>query len=692
MKKLLLTLNMLTVSLVSMGQNECVVNLEKSGKLGNVVNKKDIPYITKLTIKGGSGIELNEKDWKIIQKMTSLETLDLTGINKRISHIPVIEKNGGEVIPNVKHLIVFEEEIKPTYHESEENKYERDMKEFWDIATTCDILDFRLGYLGDIKYFPDIETIEIKNNVRRSISIAIPEIMYASNYNHKWRGGIKKDGTLFIERKDISKNFKGYHVVSEHSFLDNYLEGGFCQALYIDRSCEKYATNFSSLTIPSCLRYINQGAFNNTYSRGININIEDSDDLLYIKRAFNIITNKVLTFNRPVYLDGGLANKCYPDTIIFNKDVDNLSFISAKNFVFKKTPQKVEHIQCEESIVSPLGSEQLFTSAGVPSEKLFPIGGKKVNFNIRLEKPNTLLSHLPLNQMVFVDSLTISGTIYDTELEILKKCKNMRYLDLSRAYTTYSPRTIEKKEKDRQMAITMIGLIMLDADMKRADHRMSRTQHTAITGVGSAILESTNKIKDSDKDCIIPEKAFTSMKNLKKVILPILASVIKEGAFSGCASLKNVILPPYLKKLEKESFTECPKLDWVEFPKTLIKFGSECFTHTALRKIDVSHCRFEDSTWLLYSHDMPNFTELRLPKGITYTYIYGIYPKMTIYVPAELKQLGGKIDDCFLYFQTNEPPKIDLHSFVKNSTIYIPKGATTAYYTVLGDSNKYVEK
>lgn len=682
---------MLTVSLVSMGQKECVVNLEKSGKLGSVVNKKEIPNITKLTIKGGSNIELIEKDWKIIQKMTSLETLDITGISKRISYIPMNEKTGDKTIPNVKHLIVFEGEITPAYHEGQENQYERDMKEFWDIAKTCDILDFRLGYLGHIKYFPDIETIEIKNNVRRSISIAIPEFMYASNYNNKWRGGIKKDGTLFIERKDVAKNFKGYHIVSEHSFLDNYLEGGLSQALYIDRSCEKYATNFSSLTIPSCLRYINQGAFNNNYSRGINIIIEDGDDLLYIKRAFNAITNKVLTFNRPVYLDGGLGD-CYPDTIIFNKDVDYLSFISAKNFVFKKTPKNVEHIQCEESIVSPLGSEKLFTSAGVPSEKLFPIGGKKVNFNIKLEQPNTLLSHLPLDQMVFVDSLTISGTIYDTELEILKKCKNMRYLDLSRAYTTYSPRTIEKKERDRAMAATMIGLIMLDADMKREDHRMSRTQHKAITEFGAAILESTSKIKDSDKDCIIQEKAFTSMKNLKTVILPIMASEVKEGAFSGCASLINVILPPYLKKLGNESFSKCPKLNRVEFPKTLIKFGSECFTHTALRKIDVSHCRFEDSTWLLYSHDMPNFSELRLPKGITYTYIYGIYPKMTLYVPAELEQLGGKFDDCYLYFQTKEPPKIDSHSFVKNSTIYIPKGSTTAYYTVLGDSNKYVEE
>ena len=682
---------MLTVSLVSMGQNECVVNMEKSGKLGSVVNKKEIPNITKLTIKGGSGIELNEKDWKIIQKMTSLETLDITGISKRISYIPMNDKIGGEVIPNVKHLIVFEGEITPAYHESKENQYKRDMKEFWDIATDCDLLKWKFDYLGDIKYFPDLETIEIKNNVHRDFSIAIPEIMYASNYNHKWRGGIKKDGTLFIERKDVAKNFKGYQIVSEHSFVDNYLEGGFSQALYIDGSCEKYATQISSLTIPSCLRYIDYNAFNNKFNRGMNITFENGDDLLYINSAFNIITNKVLTINRPVYLDGGLG-KCYPDTIIFNKDVECLSYLSAKNIVFKKIPKKIEDIRCGESIVSPLGSEQLFISAGVPSEKLFPIGGKKVNFNIRLEQPNTLLSHLPLDQMAFVDSLTISGTIYDTELEILKKCKNMRYLDLSRAYTTYSPRTTEKKERDRQMAATMIGLIMLDADMKRADYRMSKTKHAAITEFGSAILESTSKIKNSDKDCIIPEKAFNSMRNLETVILPVMASEIKEGAFSGCASLKNVVLPPYLKVIEKESFTKCPKLDRVEFPKTLNEFGSECFTHTALRKIDVSHCRFADKTWLLYSHDMPNLKELRLPQGITYTYIYAIYPQMSIYVPKALQEFGGEINDCYLYFQTTEPPKIDPHSFVKNSTIYIPKGATTAYYTLLGDTNNYIEE
>ena len=57
-----------------------------------------------------------------------------------------------------------------------------------------------------------------------------------------------------------------------------------------------------------------------------------------------------------------------------------------------------------------------------------------------------------------------------------------------------------------------------------------------------------------------------------------------------------------------------------------------------------------------------------------------------------MQEFGGEINNCYLYFQTTEPPKIDPHSFVKNSTIYIPKGATTAYYTLLGDTNNYIEE
>ena len=385
MRRIFVLLIMLTVSLVSMGQKECVVNLEKSGKLGSVVNKKDIPYITKLTIKGGSNIELIEKDWKIIQKMTSLETLDLTGINKEISYIPMNDKIGGKFIPNVKHLIVFEGEITPAHHEGNENQYKRDMKEFWDISGDCDGLQWRLGYLGDIDYFPDLETLEIKNNAKPKFSFEVPEIMYASNYNHKWRGGIKKDGTLFIERKDVAKNFKGYHIVSEHSFLDKYLEGGFSQALYIDGSCEKYATNISSLTIPSCLRYIDHGTFNDKFNRGININIEDGDDLLYIDgKSFNIITNKVLAFNRPVYLEGQFAEECHPDTIIFNKDVEYLYSLSANNFVFKKIPKKIykykdgrNGISCHKGTIEiPAGSDKFFVDNGFSINQLYYAKGE----------------------------------------------------------------------------------------------------------------------------------------------------------------------------------------------------------------------------------------------------------------------------------------------------------------------------
>lgn len=366
MKKLFLTLIMLTVSLVSMGQNECVVNMEKSGKLGSVVNKKEIPNITKLTIKGGSGIELNEKDWKIIQKMTSLETLDITGISKRISYIPMNDKIGGKVIPNVKHLIVFEGEITPAYHESKENQYKRDMNEFRDIATDCNLLKWKFDYLGDIEYFPDLETIEIKNNVRRNFSISIPEIMYASNYNYKWRGGIKKDGTLFIERKDVAKNFKGYHIITEDIIEKGHLEGDLSQAIYINTE-EKYISNIHSFTIHPWLRYIEHLK---TYPPMQKITVEDGTDLLYIAG----LGVPEIEFNRPVYI-----NDLHADTVIFNKDVEYLYSLSAKNIVFKKIPKKIykyesggNSVSCQNGTIEiPAGSDKFFVDNGFPIKQLY---------------------------------------------------------------------------------------------------------------------------------------------------------------------------------------------------------------------------------------------------------------------------------------------------------------------------------
>ena len=39
------------------------------------------------------------------------------------------------------------------------------------------------------------------------------------------------------------------------------------------------------------------------------------------------------------------------------------------------------------------------------------------------------------------------------------------------------------------------------------------------------------------------------------------------------------------------------------------------------------------------------------------------------------------------------PPKADDYTDkIQNSTVYVPKGSTTAYYSAFGSTNKYIEE
>ena len=107
MKKLFITLIMLTVSLVSMGQNECVVNMEKSGKLGSVVNKKEIPNIKRVYEKyAGENFDvLSVAVWDDPQ--ASVDTAAAYGVNW--AEIVNAQKIPSDLygIEGIPHIILF---------------------------------------------------------------------------------------------------------------------------------------------------------------------------------------------------------------------------------------------------------------------------------------------------------------------------------------------------------------------------------------------------------------------------------------------------------------------------------------------------------------------------------------------------------------------------------------------------------
>lgn len=321
---------------------------------------------------------------------------------------------------------------------------------------------------------------------------------------------------------------------------------------------------------------------------------------------------------------------------------------------------------------------------------------KGTNFNIILEKPNTILSHIPLNRLDQIDSLTITGFLYEADVAVINKCRSLRYLDLSRAFITYSPQAKQQLVNEQQGAIAMAQLLGIVADL--SDKELSKTDYImmkTIAKLGNLADEHKDKaeqIKQANKDCIIPESAFEGMTFLKTVKLPITAIAIKERAFYRCKGLEYVELPPYLKSISKEAFSSCKSLKNLDFPTTITEIEDGAFSGCdSIKKVDLSKNKLSCRDESLYGG---NNMEVRLHYNAVSYFCYN--KNCTIYFPASLEQIGGKITNCELHFSSPIPPKfrneIMFGYILQDNKIYVPKGSMTAYFVALGEKNTYIEE
>ena len=704
---------MLTVSLVSMGQKECVVNLEKSGKLGSVVNKKEIPSITKLTIKGGSDIVLDEKDGKFIEKMTALDTLDISGISNSFHKCRM-------PFSHIKHLILFDGNFKSTNHDSNETSYEKDIKDFEFIAN----LDRSLANEGNyyLRCFPNLQSLSFKNNIHLSFSICVPELIYFADYED-WRGAIKKDGTLLIEKKEIAKNFKGFHIISPR-LVANGEELNLSEAIYIGKFAYWRDRGISKLSIPQSVRYIDREGCSGVKQ----VQFEEGDELLYVATyAFGDLNNKQIIINRPVFIgDRGFEHSC-PELVEFNKDVVYIGEKAfnyekgVKKLVFKKVPQNMaNYFVCAIGdnynfldVVIPYGSKSEFLKHHIPESFLREQGTSRLALTVKLEKPNSILSVLPIDKLPNIDSLTIIGYMYETDVEVLNDCKNLRYLDLSRAYITYSPEEKKNIQQSQEAFKALFSFLGVAADAKYHDGNMTTLDYAFTKGFTRLVSESPDQISEADNGCIIPSRSFQKMKCLETVILPYRASKIGELSFKYCSSLKNVVLPPHLKRIGAGCFHGCKSLQNIDIPASVksigradqgsgILDGEGSFTATGLTKLDLSKCVFDESTgpgglvkWSFTARDNEALKEIRVPQGITHLEL--TIPEkegMTVYFPASITYFRSSFrKNSTIHFKSMTPPKADDYTYkIQNSNVYVPKGSTTAYYSAFGSTNKYIEE
>ena len=456
--------------------------------------------------------------------------------------------------------------------------------------------------------------------------------------------------------------------------------------------------------------------------------IEEGDEPLHIGQdAFYNITANEIIFNRPVYIERGAFRMCCPKLLVFNKDVDYIGEWAfgdregVKKIVFKKVPKKLAngyydkfiHERSDyprenyDEINVPAGTENAFVALGIPREKIYSEGGGTLALSIQLEKPNSILSVLSPDKLSKVDSLTITGFMYETDLKILEDCKNMRYLDLSKTYITYSPEKMKEQRAEKEYLAALFSFMGEAADAKFNNYEMGVLDHAYVKGFAK-LMEQSYSVKEADDGCIIPTYAMCNMMKLETLILPTRTSRIGGQTFKNCKALKNVKLPPYLHTIGSGAFFGCESLDSIDFPASLTSIGRAhtdgvlegegSFMKTGLKKIDLSKCKFDGNynrnMWYFRLKECPT-QEIHFPSGVERIHFEARQNKnsLTIYVPSTTTFLDVEVNvPVIVHFASPTPPKYNTYKIPENSTVYVPKGSMTAYYSVYGNSNKYIEE
>ena len=323
------------------------------------------------------------------------------------------------------------------------------------------------------------------------------------------------------------------------------------------------------------------------------------------------------------------------------------------------------------------------------------------NLSVQLKKPGTLLSVIPIDKLQYIDSLTITGILYETDLKVItEQCKGLKKLDLSNCYTLYSPEELKKQRDQQEAFVGLVKAMGVAANMKYNDYNMS-TNDYVYTKLFTKLVEQAGKETKSDDACVIPNYAFGRMPCLEEIVFPTRCSEIGRYVCYKCTQLKKVILPKYVKRMDFASFSFCPNLAEVEFPRTLKSIGlydnsgdnrPGSFTRTGIKVVDLSKCDFGSKysdSWTFFFTDCPNIQAVYLPNGVPNIDVRVGSKGAACYVPASVKYLKYSYFSEY-HFKSQVPPSGDI--LPQNCTIYVPKGCTTAYFAKYGSSNKYIEE
>jgi len=395
--------------------------------------------------------------------------------------------------------------------------------------------------------------------------------------------------------------------------------------------------------------------------------------------------------------------------IIFNSEatIYEDAFPIVESIQFNVVPKTLDaHFSDCKNIKIPAikGANEKFVNWGIPRQNIIdPLAG--LTCDIVVLEPGNILNYLPFNKLEKIDSLTVTGHLYETDIAIIKQCTKLKYLNLANTYISESPSSQERREAENEMWAAMAQVAIADAQLKEAtgEYKKREAKQQAAEAVLAA---ATMQARNPDMpDCYIPTRAFEKMLRLQEVILPSTLKQINAHAFDGCSSLQKVDLGNALEEINRGAFANT-SLKKIKFPETLKSIHVEAFDNVkTLTTLDFANCTMTTTYGMIYdyyeNHEigcLPNVTTLYMPNGMKeLNYIIDERECMHIknlYVGKDVINIGIEIKDMNIFFQTEQAPEITWFGKVSNCVIYIPQTANiTSYFAKFNNNgNRIVQR
>ena len=323
------------------------------------------------------------------------------------------------------------------------------------------------------------------------------------------------------------------------------------------------------------------------------------------------------------------------------------------------------------------------------------IEGANVEHEITITEPGTLALQIDNEMLRTARNITLKGILYDTDIQYLNKCKNLRTLDLSMCLVLKSPKTFQN-EMDEMQSMLNLYKVIGNMAVENAEHEyqvgkmnLGDAMYSTIVGEYLKLLSnmiSSNEIK-ANKSCISPKIEIKTLRNYK---MPLQATSI--SGFSQLPELSNIELPPDASYIERAAFAGCLNLLHVKIPQSVSHLGIGAFDNCGLVEIDLSETSIEEYDGYLNGfgyydmfdrrcefhceQDCPNLKIVRLPKRA-----YKWYGPITY---------GSE-----LYIYTPDPPKgINLkrqNDIKAPRTIHVPQGSKLNYASIVSANTTVVD-